>query len=504
MTKLAEPFTPRWMEQIRNDTSLRGKPITVPGAKGLSFRVHADGGISFDVRATVSINGVSKRYSVTLDDTYDAKAFTLEDAREAANALKRDWKKNGIVPVTDAETFEQFIETFKRACLSNDKLAKSKRSKKGGGLADDWGDQEKKIKKMLAPLMQTPITRITRKAILECKVNHIHDIAKAKGKALDPNAPLDDRPLRQAFVQIIRILTYAYRLDLIQHKETVGLECDTYDGRLRFLLPGELQRLFPVFDKLPNENGLLLRFLLLTGVRIDNALTMRFDAVTKRELDLPNGGTCPSLIWRVTVKRGKASLLVLVGEAMRIVEHFRKQRDESGDERATVFTPEIISLWKNSASVKQREIEEAAGGLARFHRHDFGRRTLATYFRYVDARQGHVSMALTHTTGGGKAQSDGPQAAAVTEVYTINDSLGASPTDNSYVKTFDSGESIEVVLAHLRVQELFRQIERGELSPTLKRIAQTLAMGPNCEAMMKAHKVDAALIDIVEAKKKPK
>lgn len=502
-------FSKDWFKEVATKPEHVGKTYSDPKLAGLSIYVANDHTITYQFRATIR----GKRLSRKLDKFYHPTDYTAQDARDDAARLKLQWIDSGGAPKKNALLFGGLLDYYKGKRLGGDPLAQGKKK----GMPKDWEKQTTRFHEMVKPLLARDAQSVTREEILDCKLKYLLTMPSNRGKDIAKGDAIDDRSLGPMTRCISQAFEYCADEDLITHKIARAITSDTYGGRTRFLLPGEIQRMGPVMDALPDDGGLFLRFQRATGARVSSSLAMRFDELDDvRDIPLPTGGTTRVVIWSTIVKGGKPGLLQLVGEAVRIIEHFRAQREEEFNalckehpnrkhkKRETVFPDKVVAMWTNSASDTQRAMEVAAGGLSPFHRHDGGRRTLATYFRYVDARQGHVSMALTHTTTSKTNAKQEPEAAAVTARYTINDSLGDSVADNNYVDTFDDDSSVEVVLAHLRVQELFRQMEQGELSPTLKRIQTTLAMGPKARAMMKDHDVSKELIGIVEAKTKSK
>lgn len=527
-----EPLTPAFLKKLGTKPEHIGETYRDTKEEGLSVRTGKNGKLSFYIRMSLD-NGDRPETSFYKCRPAEVDQERLDKIIELAQDQKREWRKRGVVAEKTGHPLREVLDLATALKRKGDRdIGRRRGVSKTGGLPKEWLKTYDKFRAMCPELLDRPVETITRAEYKACQEREALKQDHARGGSLTKDDYLMDKikSQRPMWANVIQALDYASDEGWITPKEIKNLVPLPYDPRTRFLLPGEWQIVAPLIDKLPRDGGMMLRFLLATGARLGQALAMKWadiDAIEK--IKTPDGQEHDTRLWRIPLQKHNVGLTMLIGDSLAIVNHFKLHRDieqkaeqEAENERArnvkreskkipkrdTVFPAEVISMWRRNASRHQRKLDEKVDvetddddieselGISRWTRHDL-RRTKATYSKYVRTSQYHVSKMLSHETKASTAT--GQDAALVTDRYTMDDAYTEQIGTDDDIDT-DDDYSADIALAHLRVQALFRQMERGELSPVLARIQKVLGGvgGVNTNKMRVRYGIHASLIKIKE------
>lgn len=326
---------------------------------GLRFMVSKTGRKFFDLRYRV--NG--RRRVIRIGEF---PAVTLKEARQRANDLKNQVSR-GIDPLvekrtrTSIPTFEEFADEY---------MVHAKSAKRS------WRDDEIKLQKELTPRFgRRQLTAITTK-----DVQLFHNAIRAEHAPATANRYL---------TLLQRMLALAVQWGYLERNVARGVrKLRENNVRERYLSNEEMTRLLDALNATPNRvMAGAIRFLLSTGLRKGEALSLRWD-----DVDLER-----DTIFLTKTKSGKSRTALLNAVARQVLDEMLALRPEG---HPYVFPGREPGAPVNNPS-KAFKAALTAAGISNFRihdlRHSFASTAINAGATLYDVQKllGHASSQMT-------------------------------------------------------------------------------------------------------------
>lgn len=364
--------------QLSNDKQIQslkaeGVPYehAIKGGKGLRIKVAATGKRAWYYRYRNRASGALERIKIG-----DAPPMTLAQAREEAATQRSVVKTHGSAKqhrdaelkrhaAIDAEALaEQEQSSYTVAKLIDEYVDEASRTLKS------WREVDRCLRVYVLPALgDRPANAVTRRDVIAM----LDPLSKA-GKLVQANRVL--AYLRKAF-------SWAVRQDKVPTNPCVDIDKHKERARERFLGDTEISRVLANLPSGLHETGAdVLRLVLLTGLRLGEALGMRYDMIDGDTLSLSN------------TKNGTTHHVYLSPQALALI----KRRQGAS---AFVFPLQTDLKRPFRQDRLQHELQKAIPRLKvmPFTAHDL-RRSFATGIARLKCPRLLISLALNHTIPG--------------------------------------------------------------------------------------------------------
>lgn len=498
MRRSTTMISEKWLTKVtkERDPAVVGKSYTDSECRGLVLWIAEDGVVSFTFRCRVG-GKHGKRLFERLG--LWSTTYTLAQAREAANNMRSQVSVHGT-PKKKADTpfLKDAIPLYEAARRARDRQA----SRRGAPLPQDWEYHIGRFRTVFAPLLSHKVNQLTRRDFVTAMAQFGEVWAAQKEK------DWDDKVLRPMMVATRPMLEWFAKAGQrwIDREEVQDLTPEDYAPDDRYLLPGEVQAAMREADKLPDDLGLFIRFVLGACVRSEQALCMEWsecDWGNPITFTDPDGTEHEALIWIVPrdkkeggmkgrAKGGKANKMpnrvLITGDTLTVLKKLRtiwerEQADPKNHGFNGVFSKFMRKEWRNSRSKYARRMEEEAG-MQSWDRMTL-RHTHSTYLTALGCPPHLVTMSMAHT----------PQ------------TTGAAPITARYVgpiarRRFMENEPLGALAPwHLRLHKLFRDMERGNVhSVDLGSLLGDMERSQEADDMMTRYAIPRKWLKVEETK----
>ncbi|HML07276.1 MAG TPA: integrase family protein [Xanthobacteraceae bacterium] len=321
---------------------------------GLRVRVLPSGKRAWSLNIHDS-KGVRRRFEV-------GSGFGLAEARRKAEDLRRDIR-GGADPTTDRRAARQRAQAAKSGVGTLGALLQAYFTKGPGGQLRRGSKSKRHLETVFAKLLNKPVLDIER-AELQLIADNWSSTASAS---------LAIRILRPC-------LKWAERRNLVR-AGVVDLE---QPGRARkrdrVVTTEELKAIWPY---LRGSHGKVIKWLLWTGCRLNEAAGMKMDEISSGIWTIPAG----------RAKNGRARAVPLPSQAVDLLRAIRSEGEGTSELDALAFPSKangILSNWDRETKRLQR-LSNTSG----WNRHDL-RRTVATMLGDLGFAPHVVSVVLGH------------------------------------------------------------------------------------------------------------